>query len=105
MATYQTQYNLRYGNAGLRNQVVIAMAKAAYDVLNESPSTENHAARVAWAKAVINDGSKWADLFLWSCALNPTIAQKAEDDQEITDSDVQFVVNSNINPAIALAAA
>lgn len=102
MATLNTIYDIRHGRADIRNRVICALAIAANDVINEAEETPNHAARILWAKAVINDSGRWIDLFMWAVALNSTINTAIEAEQAVSDGDIQFVVNGNIDKAIAL---
>ena len=86
-------YNLRT-NAEFKARVASAVAKAAFDILNESGSTEYHAERVVWAKASMADAETVAEQMLWTVVQNATIQSSGLDS---TDNDIQFVVNSNIN--------
>jgi len=86
-------YNLK-ANAEFKARVASSVAKAAYDVLNESPGTTNHAARVVWAKAAMKDAAPVAEQMLWTIVQNATIQSSGT---ASTDNDIQFVVNSNID--------
>ena len=81
-------------NHVLRKRVAVALVKAAVDVMNESPATEDHAQRMAWARRVVADPLGWAAKTIWKVLENATI-QAAP--LAATDSDVQFVVNSFVN--------
>ena len=94
MATLLEIYQLRYQSANIRDRVTAAVAKAAQDILAEDPGTENHAARLTWAKnALVNTASE-AERFLWAVCGNATIQAAGE---AATDNDIQYVVNGNIN--------
>ena len=86
-------YNLKT-NAEFKARVASAVSKAAFDILNESPATENHAERVVWAKASMLNAEGVAEQMLWAIVQNATIQTEGLDS---TDNDIQFVVNSNIN--------
>jgi len=77
----------------MKMRVAAALANAAEDIENEDPGTPNHAARLAWASAVLQDDLlQEADKIMWRVGLNPTIAAAGE--ENATDNDIQFVVNS-----------
>lgn len=81
----------------LRKQVAVAIFTAAVNVVNESPDTENHAARLHWARRVLvgNDGpTSEAGVAIWKVLENATI-QAAPAASE--DNDVQFAVNAIVN--------
>ncbi len=94
MATRLELYNLRFTATTLKSRVASAIAKAAQDVLNESDQTENHANRIVWARAGLNDARAMAERMMWGVLGNATIASEGD---ASTDNDVQFVVNSLIN--------
>jgi len=86
-------YNLAE-NAELKARVSAAVAKAAFDVINEDSGTAYHAERVVWAKDAMKDPEIVSDKMVWTVVQNPTIQSNGLDS---TDNDIQFVVNSNIN--------
>lgn len=86
-------YNLAV-NATFRNRIAAAIAKASYDVLNESPSTEYHTERVAWAKASMKDPVTVTDQMAWTIVQDTTIQSHGLDS---TDGEIQNAVNANIN--------
>ena len=96
MPSYAVIYDL-HDNATLRKQVVVACRIAARDILTELPATPKHAERLQWARAV-QEGSAppLFDRMLSLVAMNATI-QAAAPNGPFLDSDVQFVVNSNLN--------
>jgi len=77
----------------LRKQIAVALHKAATDIAAEDPATANNSQRVAWARRVFADPVGWAERTVWTVMQNATIAAAPT---TATDSDVQFVVNSNI---------
>ena len=78
----------------LRKQTAVALHKAAVDIINESPSTEEHSQRMSWARKVITDPEGWAAKAIWKVLENATIQAAPA---AATDNDVQFVVNSIVN--------
>ena len=77
----------------MKMRVAAAIANAAEDIENENPGTPNHEARLAWAVEILGgDAMIEADKIMWRVALNPTIAAAGE--ENATDNDIQFVVNS-----------
>lgn len=83
----------------LKKQIAVALHKAASDIAIESPSTQDHAQRLAWARRVFADPVEWADKVAWTILQNATIAASLPNS---VDGDVQFVVNSNIANFIKL---
>jgi hypothetical protein len=77
----------------LRKQIAVALHKAATDIAAEAENTANHAQRLAWARRVFADPTSWATKVVWTVMQNATIASTVP---TTSDSDVQFVVNSNI---------
>ncbi len=91
MATYSQVYDLRYGSTAFRRRVVVALARAAQDVLNDAQAT---AARRAWARTTLRDTDAMAERFMWGVVANPTVQGLGE---ASTDADIQFTVNSLID--------
>lgn len=91
---YIDTWNLRFVSSNLKCRAAVAVAKAAQDILNEVPETANHANRVIWAKEALLDCLGKAEQMLWPLVSNATISAAGE---SCTDSDIQFVVNSNID--------
>lgn len=76
-----------------------ACLKAAYDVLNESGATENHADRLVWANVILGGDeaatrAKVQAMMKYAIASNATI-QAAPDGA--SDNDILFVVASQLN--------
>ena len=78
----------------LRKQTAVALVEAAVDVMNESPATEDHAQRMAWARRVLSDPVGWAEKAIWKVLENATIQAAPT---EAADGDVQFVINALVN--------
>jgi hypothetical protein len=104
MSDYTTSYAIRYSIPALLQKTEVAVVHAAEDIHNEDPGAPNHANRLAWANWVAyNSSVAWLP-FSWPVALNPAIQASVEADpsgQSVADSDVQFVVNSNLDAVIA----
>jgi hypothetical protein len=82
-----------------------AVWQAAVDIVNEAPATQNHAERIAWAKrAVLVDGKAqhYAALILRMAVCENTTLQTLGND--VTDSDIQFIVNSYVAKLVAASA-
>jgi len=81
----------------LRKQFSVAIHNCAVDILNEDPSTENHANRIQWAKKVTQENNSpvlEAERWVWKLLENATIQS---DPLNASDNDVQFVANSLAN--------
>lgn len=104
MSDYITSYAIRYSTPALSQKTEVAVIHAAEDIHNEDPATPDHANRIRWANWVSKNSSVSWLAFSWPVALNPTIAAAVQADpsgQTVNDSDVQFVINSNLNAVIA----
>jgi hypothetical protein len=103
MSTYTVSYAIRYGIPSIQQQIEVAVITAAQAILNEDPATPDHANRIAWANwANQNSSVAWLP-FAWPVAMNPSIQASVEADpsgQSVKDSDIQFVVNSNVESVI-----
>ena len=99
MSAYTASYSVRYLVPSLNQQVEVAVVHCVNDIFNEEPSVPNHSNRWNWASWA-NKNSKLAyEAFRWPVAMNPTIASAVEANPTgatVSDSDVQFVVNSNL---------
>jgi hypothetical protein len=104
MSIYTDNYRIRYQLPPIQQQIEVAVITAASDIMNEDASAPDHANRLAWANWA-NKSSSVAWLpFAWPVGMNPSIQASVATDpsgQSVADSDVQFVVNSNLNAAIA----
>ena len=77
----------------LRKKIAVALHKAATDIAAEDQATADHAQRVAWARRVFADPVAWSEKTVGTVMQNATVAANPN---TVSDSDVQFVVNSNI---------
>ena len=75
-------------------QVAGACLKAAQDIQNEDPGTNNHVNRIAWASAVEANSKAVARDMGGRVLDNATVAADVEN---ATDNDIQFVVNSLVD--------
>jgi hypothetical protein len=93
---YTNIYNLRYNTTSvLKAKVTVALAKAAFDILNEDPATNNHAQRIKWARRTLTSDTRLiADEVMWAVLSNATIAAAGD---AALDTDVQFVVNGLVD--------
>jgi len=91
---YSDIFDLRYNTPTLRKKIVVAIADASMDVLNEDPGTSNHTNRVKWANVSLADTEIMADRMYFGVLENATIQSVGD---AATDGDVQFVINGLIN--------
>lgn len=86
MATNTELYDL-WNDSALRNRVTVQVIISAEAVMNELPSTPNHANRLSWAKAAFaNPGAEANRMFMAVLAANrdKTVAQiKGASDEAI----------------------
>lgn len=104
MSAYTTSYSIRYQIPSLQEQMEVATVTAAGDIKNEDPGTADHANRLAWANWVSKNSSVAWLAFSWPVSLNPSIQASVQADpsgSSVPDSDVQFVINSNLEAVIA----
>lgn len=69
-------------------RVEMALVKSSIFVVAESPSTDNHVNRTAYATEVLNDPERHAENMAKGVATNASITL------ESTDADIEFTVNS-----------
>jgi hypothetical protein len=81
-------------NGQFRGLVQAAVAKAAYDITNESGATPNHTERLAWAKTTMKDPEPAMKQMIWMVLQNTTIIASGTN---FVENDIQFAVNSNID--------
>jgi hypothetical protein len=81
----------------LRKQVFAAIHKAAVDVINEDAGTANHAARLHWARGILN--SVEANLSEAASTMGAVLQNVSIQSAPTTstDNDVQFAVNALVN--------
>lgn len=86
----------------LLSRFTAAIWQAAVDIVNEAQATPNHADRIAWAKrAVLADGKAQhyaAVVMRMAVCENATLQTLGKD---VSDSDIQFIVNSYIAKLVA----
>ena len=73
--------------------------KASHAIMTELATTPNHAERVVWANSVLNGGED-IGVLATSTVTNSTIQTGADVSatlQGVSDSDLEFVVNSMVN--------
>ena len=87
-------------DATFQGRCLVAMWKAAQDIANESPATENHAARKDWAVRVLQDRANITPRQVAMQVLrNPTIAGAPA---SAVDNDLQYQVNTILADIIAI---
>lgn len=96
MASYRDLYNLWQMGGELQARFEVACIIAAGQILNEDQLTPYHAERVAWANQVLKDDSGTMARKMLRRAISNN-ASLQEMGQAVSDSDIQFIVNSNIN--------
>jgi hypothetical protein len=104
MSDYTTSYAIRYLTPHLSQQTEVAVVTAAGQIINEDPATPDHSNRIAWANWAMPNSNIASYSFAWPVASNPAIVAAVTADPSgstVADSDVQFVVNSNLGTVIA----
>jgi hypothetical protein len=86
--------------ATFQGRCLVAMWKAAQDIANESPATDNHASRKDWAVRVLQDRANiTARQVAMQVLRNPTIATAPA---SAADEDIQYQVNTILADIIAI---
>lgn len=104
MSDYTDSYRMRYQTPSLNQQIEVATVHAANDIESEDTGTPDHANRLAWAQYAVPNSSVSYYPFAWPVCQNAAILAAFKEDPSgaaIQDSDVQFVVNSNVATVIA----
>jgi hypothetical protein len=103
MSNYTTAFAIRYRIGSLQEQTEVAVITAATQIQNEDPGVPDHANRKLWADWAIGASTEAKQAFMWPVANNPSIIAAVQTDPSggsVPDSDVQFVVNSNVETVI-----
>lgn len=99
---YATQYEL-LNRARLKNRVMVALWRAAVTIKGEAPGTPNHGQRLAWAQQALR-GTPFGDEVIRQVIVrllgDPSLVV-VSDDAQITDADLQALVNAAINDIAA----
>lgn len=104
MSAYTSSYAIRYTIPSLQQQIEVSVIKDAEDIFNEDPATPDHTNRWNWASWANKNSSVAWIAFAWPVAMNPTIQAAVQADpsgQSVNDSDVQYVVTTNLSKVIA----
>lgn len=80
-----------YHESNLKNRVEVAIAKAAVDIYKEDSGTANHAERLTWAKAAIQNTKTETERFIWGILADATIQTVGN---SATDAQVISAVNA-----------
>src|ERR1700752_690288 len=103
MSNYTDSYALAYNTPSVLEKIEVAVVTAAANIETEDPATPDHTNRIAYANwAQQNSSTAWV-AYRWYVATNPAIIASYQSDrsgQSVLDSDVQFVVNSNLETVI-----
>jgi hypothetical protein len=100
MATLSEMGNFWETRAGTQYERWLgACLKSAYDVLNESGATENHADRLVWANVILGGDetatrAKVSAMMKYAIASNATIQAAPTD---CTDNDILYVCASQLD--------
>ena len=95
MATYDELFEV-FGNGPLRNRVTIACIQAAETIRAELPTTENHAARLVWARAAFTNPGAVAIPMLW-IALIQNKTKSVAQILAASDTLIQTAVDSAVD--------
>ena len=87
-------YGVMHSDCPLWHIAEVRACKLAGDVLNENPATTNHANRVIWANAVLNDPTAMIARMKTHILQNATIAANPNG---ATSGDVEFVISGLID--------
>lgn len=95
MATYIELYNLR-NNSELRNRVTVACTVVAEAIRVEVGTTENHANRLIWSKAVFENPERESERMYWALLASCTALTVAQI-TGATDAVIQTKVDAAVN--------
>jgi hypothetical protein len=104
MSTYTDNYKIRYQMPNIQQQIEVAVVTASSNIMNEDAAAPDHENRLAWATCANKNSSVAWNPFAWPVGMNPAIQASIAADPSgygVNDSDVQFVVNSNLDSVIA----
>lgn len=101
--SYATAYTIRY-QPSIQHQAEVATIVCCEDIKNEGAAAPDHANRAAWATWANKSSAIAKEPFMWPIANNPAIQAAIAADPSgatVPDTDIQFVVNSNLDFVIA----
>ncbi len=75
-----------------------ALTRAAVNIANEDPATDNHVERARQAIEIIENPNVYVQRFAWAVSTNETVVNAwADGDREQAFSDLQYVTDSVFN--------
>lgn len=87
-------------DATFQGRCLVAMWKAAQDIANESPTTDNHAVRKDWAVRVLQDRANITPRQVAMQVLANAVIASAP--ASAADADIQYQVNTSLAAIIAI---
>lgn len=94
MATYVEIYNLYDAVAILAKTTVAVLKIADYIITTEGAEVTNHANRVTWATAALQDPRAKAREMLWAVLSNGDVQTGGT---SVADATIQYVVETRLN--------
>lgn len=85
-------YKLYAEDSKIKNEITIAVIKAAIDIFAESDTTPNHENRLKWARDAIKDPGDKVKYFFPYALTNSAIRSGT-----YQDTDIQSAVTNNVN--------
>lgn len=82
-----------YASSVLRQKVQAAMVKAAFNIMNEAISVEDHDKRLSWAGLVLAGNALVLNVMMAFVSQNATVQAAGG---QATDNDIEWIVSSSI---------
>lgn len=92
MPTFNEIHDQIYANATFEKQVVVACLSTADQIIREDPATEDHEARLNWARVVISNPTFAARKMMPVMMVNPVVQSGT-----FSDTDILWLVSTNIS--------
>jgi len=91
----------KVNNGAFQKQVQYFLTKAAIAIINEDAATTHHTERLIFSKGILANTVSLYQFYI-GVTTNPTIAATISSGSDVSDTDIEFTVNSLID-AYALA--
>ena len=86
-------YQAAFTESELFQRILGACVVASADIHEESPGTSNHANRVIWAQALLEDALTVARELFWSALRDPVIVAAIAEGAALSDNQIQNKVD------------
>jgi hypothetical protein len=94
MASYDEIYNLSTGDVLLNRAVVAVLKISDYIITTEGAGVTNHANRLIWAKAALQDPKTKAKQMQWAVLSNGDVQSQGV---SVSDATIQYIIEVKLD--------